>query len=68
MTARLPIVTQSDGTLSVALSFQVSPGDTFSPSGSLRLSPGLIPEPTINLLLFAGMVMLFGVIDRRRIR
>lgn len=63
-----PTAAQSGATLSVTVSFILSARDRFSPSGSVDLVPATttIPEPRTDLLLFAGMVMVIGVIARRR--
>lgn len=66
--ATVPIAAQSHGSLSVALSFILSPRDTLQALGTVDLVPAVIPEPRTDLLLFAGVVMAIGVIARRRIR
>jgi hypothetical protein len=65
----LPVSTASHGTLGVALSFTVSPHDTFSLAGNVDLvGTAVVPEPTTYLSMLAGLLGLFGVIARRRIR
>jgi hypothetical protein len=64
----VPTAAQSGATLGVTLSFILSARDRFSPSGSVDLVPTTtIPEPRTDLLLFAGMAMVIGVIARRRV-
>ena len=56
--------TNAAGTLSVIVSFVVSPQDIYNASGQVSLSA--VPEPATGLALFAGMAVLFSVIARRR--
>ncbi len=59
--------TGAAGTLSVIVSFVVSPQDIYNASGQVSLSAVAVPEPGTALALGAGMAFLFGVIARRRI-
>ncbi len=66
--SNLPVAPGGDGNLGVALSFTVSPHDKFSFNGNVSLVGAVVPEPTTYLSILAGLLGLFGVIVRRRIR
>jgi hypothetical protein len=62
----VPVVTGTTGTLAVTLSFIVSARDAYATSGSVNLTS--VPEPGTDLAMLAGILVLFGVIARRRMR
>jgi hypothetical protein len=66
--SNLPVSPGPDGNLGVALSFTVSPHDTFSFNGNVALVGAVVPEPSTYLSVLAGLLGLFGVVARRRIR
>ena len=64
----VPVSTASDGHLGAALSFTVSPHDTFSLAGNVELVGAVVPEPSAYLSLLAGTLAVLSVFARRRIR